>query len=238
MELGNRLGQGETRTMHASIVEYGRIAAPHASAFIDPQGTLTRLFLKELTPATARLDEATWRRGICRIHVDTAPVVAQSYRQGTTILDTYFSASDGALKLTDFMPIATGDLHGGAPAARIVRILTCTRGSVRGTCELGIGALPAEPSSDERSAASRWLIPFAQASLSVDGGFPIRREDTQLTMPFALKAGEQAHLTLTLRTQPRASSPATLGDARKALAQCDAYWRDTEIAGSTSALGT
>ncbi|WP_226636594.1 trehalase-like domain-containing protein [Novosphingobium profundi] len=215
--------------VHTALGEHGMIGDTRSSALVDRTGTITRLTW-HVPGAAAPLHAQDMRPGgISAIRLEDAQPLAQSYRAGTTILDTYFAGPTGALKLTDFMPVAlpgpgNEDEAGGGirDGARIVRFLTCTRGTMAGRLILNLDGQARAP---EELAPNLWSVPLGEITLRLEGALDIAVSGSRLAMPFTLKAGEQAHLALSCDAGSQAEQVRSVSAARKALAQCDAFWR-------------
>ncbi|MCJ2181453.1 hypothetical protein MTR62_01835 [Novosphingobium sp. 1949] len=215
--------------MGTAIGEHGMIGDTRTRGFVDGEAVLRRIGWEARSTLPRSVDAAGWPDGLSAIELDGARRVAQSYRAGTTILDTYFSGPEGALKLTDFMPVETPSvdtLAAGHDArtvlARVVRFLTGTRGSLCGTLTF---ARPVGGASMHRQGPAAWSIDQDPLVIHIEGAQGLTQDAQGLHMAFALKAGEQAHLAITCACTEPAFPGTSLSAARKALAQCDAYWR-------------
>ena len=119
-----------------SIADYGLVSDAHSAALISREGSVDWMCLPRFdSPAVfARLLDRE-HGGHFTMDVADARSVSRRYLPGTNILETTFVADSGTAVLVDFMPV-----HPHAvPVApneivvreRLVRILRCTRGSVR-----------------------------------------------------------------------------------------------------------
>ncbi|MBT0671524.1 hypothetical protein HT136_24435 [Novosphingobium profundi] len=218
-------------TAHLVLGEHGMIGDARHTARIDAQGTLTHMVWNDGAQARLHLDEALYPRGISSIAVSDARLVTQSYRAGTTILDTYFSSRSGAVKLTDFIPVASQDVtpDGRGDVCRVVRFLTCTRGTLGGALFLDLDK-ESDIRPPEVDDLGVWRSRPGGVCVQVDGSSPIILEHDRLRMDFTLKAGEQAHLAISGQHAAQEPGFHGLAAARKALAQCDAYWRNADTA--------
>ncbi len=155
-------------------------------------------------------------------HWSIAPVgpVTQRHRRyqaDTLIMETELETADGAVRLTDFMPMRKG-------ASSLVRIVTGLRGTVRMQCQLRLrfdyGALPpwSEYHGDDMVAKVGPDLVILRAPVKLDVHAHITSAE------FDVSAGEKRAFTLQYGASHE-SPPARI-DPEAALAQTQGFWRD------------
>ncbi|HWE23807.1 MAG TPA: glycoside hydrolase family 15 protein [Myxococcales bacterium] len=151
------------------------------------------------------------------------------YAPGTNVLCTRFSAAQGEILLTDFMPASDESERRRRmqPENELVRVVECTRGEV----ELAICFEPRPDYGRERCA----LVDAGKLGLRMEcrRGLLALRSETRLTISdggargrVRIRAGERLDFSLTLATHDIAVLP-PLGDFyRSALDRTLRYWRE------------
>jgi GH15 family glucan-1,4-alpha-glucosidase len=150
--------------------------------------------------------------------LDPSPRISRRYRGDTLILETTFETEDGAVKLTDFMPLRDG-------RSDIVRIVTGERGQVRMHAELilrfGYGAIvpwvTRLPDGGIRAVAGPDMVLLCS---SVE----LRGENLTTVADFTVSAGETVSFILTHAPShlpaPKAVHP------QRALEITEEFWTD------------
>jgi GH15 family glucan-1,4-alpha-glucosidase len=118
------------------LADYALVSDAHSAALVGRTGSIDWLCLPRFdSPALfARLLD--WGRGgHFQVHVPDAERVTRRYLPGTNVLETTFSTATGSAVLVDAMPVhphAVPELPNEfVVRERLVRLLTCTSGSVR-----------------------------------------------------------------------------------------------------------
>lgn len=126
----------EAGAAYPSLSEYGLVSDSHSAALISRAGSVDWMCLPRFdSPAVfARLLD--WEKGgHFQIHVPGCEAVTRRYLPGTNVLETTFDTPEGRATLVDFMPVhphATPEAPNELVVReRLVRMLTCTRGTVR-----------------------------------------------------------------------------------------------------------
>ncbi len=119
--------------MPLNIEDYALIGDCHTAALVGRDGSIDWLCLPRFdSPSTfgALLGENSHGRWLLA-PTDPGATASRSYRGPTFVLDTEWETEDGAVRVTDFMPIGDG-------RADVVRRVTGLRGTVRMKQELVI----------------------------------------------------------------------------------------------------
>jgi GH15 family glucan-1,4-alpha-glucosidase len=150
--------------------------------------------------------------------LDASPRISRQYRGDTLILETTFETEDGAVKLTDFMPLRDG-------RSDIVRIVTGERGRVAMHMELvlrfGYGAIVPwvtrlEDGSIRAVAGPDMVLLCASTEL--------RGENLTTVGDFTVSAGESVSFVLTY-TSSHLPTPKPV-DPHHALKITEKFWTD------------
>lgn len=149
---------------------------------------------------------------------DGAARVTRRYRDSTLILETRFETADGAVVLTDFMPLRDD-------TSEVVRLVTGERGRVAMSMELvlrfGIGAVVPWVSHMEDGALRAIAGPDMVVLRT-----PVRLDGRDLTTVAEFTVGEGETVPFVLAYGPsHGPAPAAI-DPQKALAATEAFWRD------------
>ena len=144
--------------------------------------------------------------------------VRRRYRPGTLILETEFECADGAVTITDFMPLR-------GHASDLARIVTGRRGRVRMRMELVLrfyyGAIvPWVTRLD--SGALRAVAGPDMVVLTT--GVRIEGKDLTTVGEFTVAEGEEVPFVLTYA--PSHLPPPTSVNAKKALGDTERFWRE------------
>jgi GH15 family glucan-1,4-alpha-glucosidase len=138
------------------------------------------------------------------------------YRGDTLILDTEFTSGDGAVTVTDFMPLR-------GPMADLVRIVRGRRGRVAMRSEILLrfnygSSIPWVTRIDEHAVRAIAGPDMVMIRSSV----PLRGEGFATVSDFSVGEDEVACFTMTYGPSHRAPPPSV--DAQKALADTEAFW--------------
>ncbi|MGE0398475.1 MAG: glycoside hydrolase family 15 protein [Kofleriaceae bacterium] len=149
---------------------------------------------------------------------DPRATIERRYRDGTLVIDTDYVTADGAVTVTDFMPIR------GA-ASDLIRIVTGRRGRVEMAMELVLRfdygvAVPWVTRIDERRM--RAVSGPDKVVLTTDA--QLHGEGMKTVARFSVGAGESATFVLAYAPSHLADPPSV--DAHAALADTEAYWRE------------
>ncbi|MDC7786565.1 glycoside hydrolase family 15 protein [Rhodoplanes sp. TEM] len=149
---------------------------------------------------------------------DPSVRVTRQYRDSTLILETRFETADGAVVLTDFMPLRNG-------SSEVVRLVTGVRGRVTMTLELvlrfGTGAIVPWVSHLEdgtlRAIAGPEMV-VLQTPVVLEG------RDLTTVAEFTVAAGETVPCVLAWAPSHHPTPPPF--DALAALAETESFWRE------------
>ena len=130
--------------MSRPIADYAIVGDTHTTALIASNGSMDWLcWPRHDSPAllTKLLDDR--RGGAFSVDITGGVASGRRYAGETNILETLFEADSGAATLTDFMPLfppepLADEGADGNAQSRVVRLLTCTRGEIRGIFRLNI----------------------------------------------------------------------------------------------------
>jgi GH15 family glucan-1,4-alpha-glucosidase len=214
--------------MYKPIADYGIIGDLHSVALINQQGGIDWLCLPDFDSSSVflrLLDDQ--HGGSCDLTISSLQSAGRRYLPGTNILETTFQTQTGVLRLIDFMPVAAfedGKQVSCFPESRVVRILTCTTGSVS-------GSLWVQPSFNY----ARCRGSLSVQTQSIDGpsetvllssNLPLRADgEDQAVFDFDLCAGEKCFLAIGHSTNVAVSGgKVSLLEAEARLAQTKDYW--------------
>ncbi|WP_028231988.1 glycoside hydrolase family 15 protein [Paraburkholderia mimosarum] len=142
---------------------------------------------------------------------------ARRYQDDTLIIETDFDVEDGAVRVTDFMPVGDGP-------SSVVRMVTGLRGVVEMDSELRLRFNYGEltPLLDRRDDAAEAHIGPDRVVLRTDA--QIEFADGTLRSRFAVKAGDCVSFTMTYKRAHDA--PPQQLDVQHALHETQRFWRD------------
>src|SRR5262245_7844378 len=112
--------------MASRIEDYAMIGDCYTAAPVGRDGSIDWLCLPRFDSSacfSALLGNPEHGRWLLS-PVAPARTVRRRYREGTLVLDTEYETDDGAVTITDCMPVR-------AQAPDLVRVVDCTRGQVR-----------------------------------------------------------------------------------------------------------
>ncbi len=153
-------------------------------------------------------------------HWQVAPVEASAvrrrYRPGTLILETEFQTKDGAIALTDFMPLHDGN-------STLVRLVRGVRGHVRVNTELVIRF--------DYGRTVPWVTRRDGALVAIAGPHmlvlrttvPLRGKDLKTVGEFSIKEGETSAFQLTYG--PSHLAPPKGIDPEECLRETETWWQ-------------
>lgn len=183
--------------MPAAIEDYALIGDCQTAALVARDGSLDWLcfprFDSDACFAALLGDDKNGRWQLAPLGPAT---VTRRYRPGTLILETEFVTDSGTVTLTDFMPVRK--VHAEAQHPQVLRIVRCTRGSVRMHMDLVIRfdygrTIPwvtRQPGGALVAVAGPHLL-----ALRTD--VPLRGEDLRTVSDFTLSEGQTAPFELT-----------------------------------------
>ena len=153
----------------------------------------------------------------------------QRYVEGTNVLETRFVAAGGTAVVTDLMPVASEeDKHRLLlPDHEILRIVRCEQGELELAMLLearpGYGAHVPRP----RAAGKLGVrIETGQGTMMLRADVPLSLAgDGAIVSRFVLRAGEAAHLSLTLADDGPAILPPLGAWSREAVERSVSWWR-------------
>ncbi len=219
--------------MSVPLSDYAIIGDTHTTALVRRDGSIDWLcWPRHDSPALflRLLDEE--RGGACTLELAGAPPSSRRYVPDTNVLETGFEGPDGAVTLTDFMPVhppGTTPEEGpdGDAQSRVIRILHCTRGTVE-------GRFTVRPTFDyARLSCTPTVQP--DGSVLFDAGDANRVRVTgagiaavageTAVIPVRLREGERLHLVLTQGPDDAVEPVETLEDACARLEDTTSYWQ-------------
>ncbi|MGH8732639.1 MAG: glycoside hydrolase family 15 protein, partial [Burkholderiales bacterium] len=202
------------------IEDYALIGDCHTAALVGRNGSIDWLCWPRFdSPACFAALVGTPENGFWRISPQGKFRSQRTYRPDTLILDTEFETAEGAVTLTDFMPVRTAH-------SDLVRIVTGRRGRVamesEGVLRFDYGAsVPWVTLSADRKALRAVAGPDLALLCSP---VPLENKDRKTYARFEVSAGETFAFVLTHAESHHEVSVKL--DAQKALAQTEAFWKD------------
>jgi GH15 family glucan-1,4-alpha-glucosidase len=202
------------------LEDYGLIGDLEAAALVGRTGAVDWLCLPRFDSAScfsALLGDERHGRWLV---APAGQVRANSrrYRPGTLVLETDLETSEGAVRLTDFMPRRAQ----GPP--RVMRIVEGLRGRVPMRMELSL--------RPDYGSIRPWIELASDGAIATAGPdafrlstpLPLRVEDGTVIAEFVAVEGARERLTLTWHLSFEESPP--VEDADSALARTEAWWRE------------
>ena len=217
--------------MSKPISDYALVGDTHSCALIARDGSIDWLcWPRHDSPALflKLLDDE--KGGSCSLDFAGLKDTSRRYLPETNILETTFETGTGRARLIDVMPVnppspQPDEGPDGEGESRLIRILTCERGSVA-------GRFMVRPTFDY---ARRPCTPIPQAGsvlfeagdwrLRVNANPPPRVEGDTAEIAFALREGETAYLVLTHGEDRDEARIADFAGAQSRLAETEGYWR-------------
>ncbi len=219
--------------MSLPISDYAIIGDTHTTALVSRDGSIDWLcWPRHDSPALflRLLDDD--RGGACSIEFDGAATSTRRYLPDTNIIETTFTQPGGRAVLTDFMPLyppSTMPDEGpdGDTESRLIRLLTCTEGRVRGRLVVrptfDFARVDCTPHADANGSV---LFEAGDERVRVTSSRPVTVEAATASVPFDLAAGERMHLILTQGQDGEVPPVQEPDGAITRLEQTIGYWRD------------
>src|SRR5688572_26305059 len=205
--------------MASRIEDYALIGDCQTAALVGRDGSIDWLCVPRFdSGACFAALLGTAEHGRWRIApVESPSRVERRYRDGTLILETVFTTSEGEVALIDFMPVRGDDLD-------VVRIVVGRRGTVRMHMELVIrfdyGSIVPWVRKTERGIRAIGGPDQIELQTSV----PLHGESMTTVAEFNVSEGER--VPFVLQWQPSHEEPRGCVDAEEALAEAEAWWRE------------
>jgi GH15 family glucan-1,4-alpha-glucosidase len=203
------------------IEDYALIGDCQTAALVGRNGSIDWLCWPRFdSPACFAALLGTPENGYWRISpVDRSAKVRRAYRAGTLVLETEFETGEGAVTLTDFMPVQSGQ-------SDLVRIVTGRRGRVametEGVLRFDYGAsVPWVTLGADRLSARAVAGPDMALLCSP---VPLENRERRTWAKFEVGAGEEIAFVLT-HSESHLEAPRKV-DPHQALAQTEAFWKD------------
>jgi len=203
------------------IEDYALIGDCQTAALVGRNGSIDWLCWPRFdSPACFAALLGTAENGYWRISpLDRSAKVRRAYRAGTLILETEFETGEGAVTLTDFMPVRSGQ-------SDLVRIVTGRRGRVametEGVLRFDYGAsVPWVTIGADRLSARAVAGPDMALLCSP---VPLENRERRTWARFEVGAGEEIAFVLT-HSESHLEAPHKV-DPHDALAQTEAFWKD------------
>jgi GH15 family glucan-1,4-alpha-glucosidase len=203
------------------IEDYALIGDCQTAALVGRNGSIDWLCWPRFdSPACFAALLGTPENGYWRISpLDRSAKVRRAYRAGTLILETEFETGEGAVTLTDFMPVRSGQ-------SDLVRIVTGRRGRVametEGVLRFDYGAsVPWVTIGADRLSARAVAGPDMALLCSP---VPLENRERRTWARFEVGAGEEIAFVLT-HSESHLEAPHKV-DPHDALAQTEAFWKD------------
>jgi GH15 family glucan-1,4-alpha-glucosidase len=200
------------------IEDYGLIGDTQTAALVGRDGSIDWLCLPRFDSAAcfAALvggpENGHWRIAPAGELTETR----RRYRDGTLVLDTEFTTSGGAVRLTDCMPPRHGDPD-------VVRVVHGLRGRVRMRMELVIRFDYGSIVPWVRQVDGRLEAVGGPDALSLWSEVPTRGEGLATVADFEIAAGEA--VAFVLLWHPSHRMPAKTVDARREVVETERWWR-------------
>ncbi|MGI4745759.1 MAG: glycoside hydrolase family 15 protein [Janthinobacterium lividum] len=189
--------------MYNPISDYGLIGDTHSTALIDRDGSVDWLcWPRHDSPALflRLLDQE--KGGACRIEFDGRTGRSRRYLPDTNILENRFETETGVGILTDLMPVHPPETlpdegPDGETESRLIRILTCTEGSISGSFLIRPTFDYARIGCSVVLDGDSVLFQGGSDQLRAAGSLTAHIEGRSARMPFRLQAGGRAVVVLT-----------------------------------------
>jgi GH15 family glucan-1,4-alpha-glucosidase len=201
------------------IEDYGIIGDLHTAALVGKDGSIDWLCLPRFDSAACFASLlGTDHNGQWTIAPSgTITGTTRRYRPHTLVLETDFETADGAVRVTDCMPIR--NVH-----PRVVRVVEGLRGTVA-------MSLVMSPRFDY-GKTKPWMRKIGDAietgagpnALELRGHVPLHGHDFNATAEFSVREGER--LGFVLSSYPSWEPPPEAADPFAAVERTDAWWRE------------
>ncbi len=204
--------------MHPCIEDYAIVGDGQTAALISKTGSIDWLCLPRFDSGACfaallgRPEHGRWRIG------PAADLRARrSYRSGTLILDTTFEDDDGAVVLTDCMPMRDG-------YPQLVRVLRGLRGRVKMRTELIVRFDYGSIVPWVRKVGDALVAIAGPDSIHIRSDVPLRGEDMTTIGEFDIAPGQTICFSLTWQPS-HVTSAAPVHDAQATVAEVEQYWK-------------
>ena len=218
--------------MSLAISDYAIIGDTHTTALISRDGSIDWLcWPRHDSPALflRLLDDD--KGGACSIAFDGETTTTRRYLPDTNVIETTFSQAGGRAVLTDFMPVyppSTMPDEGpdGDTESRLIRLLACTEGRVRGRFVVrptfDYARADCTPHVDANGSV---LFEAGEDRVRVTSSRAVTVEGATASVSFDLAAGERMHVGLTQGTDDEVPPVQEPDGAVDRLEQTEQYWR-------------
>ena len=213
------------------IADYALIGDTHTTALVASDGRIDWLcWPRHDSPAllTRLLDEQ--KGGCCAIELEGLSSAGRAYEDDTNILETRFEGPGDRAVLSDLMPVHPPETEAdagpdGEVQSRLLRLLTCTQGRVRGrwrlrvTPDYGRGRVSVQQAGAgclEIAAQGLLLRVATSGALTTDG--------EKILATFDLTAGQQAFFAITYVGEAEIAPIRSMHDVHHDLERTRRYW--------------
>jgi GH15 family glucan-1,4-alpha-glucosidase len=205
--------------MPLAIEDYALIGDCHTAALVGRDGSIDWLCLPRFDSGAcfaALLGGPEHGRWLIAPAMEKASVRRQ-YRDGSVILETVFENDEGAVRITDFMPISSRRWD-------VVRIVEGLRGRVAMRLELVIRFDYGSIIPWVRRVDGALVATAGPSTLELRSPVDVRGENMKTVAEFDVSAGERIPFTLNYHPSFEPALPPI--DAQGALAETEKYWRE------------
>jgi GH15 family glucan-1,4-alpha-glucosidase len=205
--------------MPLPIEDYALIGDCHTAALVGRDGSIDWLCLPRFDSGAcfaALLGGPRHGRWLIA-PVAAAPSVRRRYRDGTLILETDFETSEGAVRITDFMPLSSQRWD-------VVRMVEGLRGRVAMRMELVIRFDYGSIVPWVRQVEGTLVATAGPNTLELHSDIAVRGENLTTVAEFPVAEGERVAFTLNFHPSFEASVQAL--DPRTALAETEKTWSE------------
>jgi GH15 family glucan-1,4-alpha-glucosidase len=205
--------------MSTSIEDYGLLGNLQTAALVSRRGSLDWLCLPRFDSGAcfaALLGGPEHGRWVLAPESPRLQV-RRRYRGSTLLLDTDYEGSEGAVTVTDCMPI-------GDDAVDVVRLVRGRRGRVRMRTELVIRFDYGSTVPWVRRTDDVLLAVAGPDALELHTSVPLRGEDLKTVAEFTVAEGEE--VPFTLRWYPSHQTAPRPREVGEAIAGTERWWRD------------
>lgn len=217
------------RTEPPKIQDYTVIGNGRSAALVSREGSLDWLAWPRFDSGSifaAILDPAAG--GAWRIGCATRAEVTRRYLPDTNVLETRFSATGGAVVLTDFMPVASEEQKCEMlwPEHELIRRAECEAGGV--TLQVHFNPRPDYGRSDapiRNSGTLGWRMQLGRSLVALRSSVTLAQDSAGgLSAEVTLTAGESVEFSLTFSTEAPAVLP-PLDVVRQKLELTTDWWQ-------------
>lgn len=220
---------GPQAPRYAPIEDYGLIGDRVSAALVSKAGSIDWLCLPRMdSPSVfAKILDAE-RGGSCSLAPTADFSVTRRYSGDTAILETEFATATGRVRVTDFMPIRSRELHGLGDGS-IIRLVEGIEGQVE--MELRF-----DPVFDYARAEPEWVIKegmgararWDDETLTIYASrMRLQRHTRGITARQTVRAGDECPVVIAFRKPASMMFTPGLRDmARPALDETRKYWNN------------